>query len=92
MTEAIIREKNERFASVTLFAKLITNGLGINEKYTEHLLEKYKEELYQLRYNFRYESVDARWLKNRLQEEFERDRLMQRLEGMTAPDKDEDGR
>jgi predicted transcriptional regulator len=64
----------------------------VPDKYVDHLLEKYKEELYQLRYNFRYESVDARWLKNRLQEQFEQDRLMQRLEGMTAPDEDPDAR
>lgn len=70
---------------------MISTGLKVPDNYVNHLLEKYKEELYQLRYNFRYESVDARWLKNRLHEEFERDRLMQRLEAMTAPDEDVDG-
>ncbi len=91
LTEAIIRDKNEKYSSVALFARLIATGLGIPDEYLHHLLEKYREELYQLRYNFRYESADARRLKKRLEEEFERDRLMQRLEAMTVKDKDEDG-
>jgi hypothetical protein len=75
-----------------LFVRLIGHGLGVADNYLDLLLEKYKEELYQLRYNFKYESADARWLRKRLQEEFEQDRMFQRLEEMTVEDEDLEGR
>lgn len=86
LAEAIIREKNEKWTMVTLFARLISKGLGVDTEYVNFLLDKYKEELYQLRYNFKYKSVESRLLQKRLQEELEQDRMFQRLEAMSAPD------
>jgi hypothetical protein len=58
LSEVIIRERNAQYAMVSLFARLLGASAGLGQKTLGILLEEYREELYQLRYNPRYKSIN----------------------------------
>ena len=82
--EYIAREKHERFALVSLFATLVGKGLGISDKFLDLVLEDYREELYQLRYNSKYKTARKRHRDERMQKAKEQERLFRKLDAMTA--------
>jgi hypothetical protein len=86
--ETIIREKNEKFSLVTLFARLLGIIGKIDQNILNDSLEEYREELYQLKYNFRYRSIKDRRIQEKLREAKRTAKLMERLEQMTVTDED----
>ncbi len=91
VSEAILREKNEKFAMVSLFATLISAVGNLDNSVVDDLLEEYKEELYQLKYNFKYTRVRQRRITERVSKAAEEARLMKRLEAMTYKETTPDG-
>jgi len=86
--ETILREKNEKFAVVSMFARLIGAGLKVNDTAVDELLDEYKEELYQLRYNYKYETGKHRRVVQHVQKAAEQARQMRKLEQMTVTDQE----
>jgi hypothetical protein len=86
--ETILREKNEKFAIVSMFARLIGAGFNIKDAAIDELLEEYKEELYQLRYNYKYETSKHRRVVQHVQRAAEQARQMRKLEQMTVTDEE----
>ena len=86
--ETILREKNEKFAVVSLFARLLGVGMTIGDSAVDDLLDEYKEELYQLRYNYKYETSKKRRIILQVQKASEQARQMRRIEQMTVTDEE----
>jgi len=86
--ETILREKNEKFAVVSMFARLIGAGFNLKDSAVDELLDEYKEELYQLRYNYKYETSKHRRVIQHVQKAAEQARQMRRLEQMTVTDEE----
>lgn len=88
MTEAVIRERNAQMAFATAIVKMLALIGGIKHEATKEILEEYREELFQFRYNYRYETYSTKRIGDRLRKYLETDRMMQRLEAMTVKDSD----
>ena len=88
LSESILRERNERMAFITAIVKMLTLVGGVNPEAAQEILEDYREELYQFRYNYRYETYSTKLSTYRRQEQLETHRMMQRLEAMTVEDDD----
>lgn len=86
LSESIARERHVKFSEVSLFATLLGKGLGINDQYIELMLEGFREELYQLRYNSKYKTARRRFTDTRMKKAREQDRLFRKLDAMTAID------
>ena len=61
---------------------------GVKEPILDDLMEMYREELYQLKYNYKYETARTKRLKRRLSEMRDQSALMQRLDKMTVTDEE----
>jgi hypothetical protein len=86
--ESILREKNERFSAITLFARLLGAGFNLKDEAVDSLLEEYKEELYQLRYNYKYVTSNQKRISEHVKKAAEQARYMRRLEQMTVSDEE----
>lgn len=65
------------------------SGVGdLNSKYVDDILEEYKEELYQLRYNYKYEAVRTRRIREMLNDETRERKMMEKVDAMTVTDED----
>jgi hypothetical protein len=84
--ESILREKNEKFSLVSLLVRVISVGFGLKDDAVDGLLEEYKEELYQLRYNSKYKSSRQRRILDQVRKAAEQARMMRRVEQMTVTD------
>lgn len=74
------------FARLLVMASVV--GRGISAEIVSDLLEEYREELSQDRYNLGYESIAQRRAKQRIQEVMDRNRMMARLDSMTVTDEE----
>ena len=86
LAEVIIRERNGQFAMVSLFGRLLGAIAGIQPKLMTTLLEEYREELFQLRYNPRYRSISRTLAEEEMSKVAEETRLMRRVAAMTVSD------
>lgn len=84
--ESILREKNEKFSVVSLLVRVISAGFGLKDDSVDGLLEEYKEELYQLRYNSKYKSSKQRRILDQVRKAAEQARMMRKIEQMTVSD------
>jgi hypothetical protein len=67
----------------------LLSGVGdLNSKYVDDILEEYKEELYQLRYNYKYEAVRTRRIREMLNDETRERKMMEKVDAMTVTDED----
>ena len=82
-SELLMRERNEKFACVALFAKLLGEMGKVDVNVIGNLLEEYGEELYQLRYNLKYKNVHQRTISKIVAAKEERSRLMNKLDELT---------
>lgn len=90
LSEVIIRERNAQFAMVSLFGRLLGTIAGVDSKVLAMLLEEYREELFQLRYNPRYKSVSRAVAEEEMSKAAEETRMMRRVAAMTVTDADLD--
>ena len=88
LSETIRRERNEKYSLVNIIARLLGTMASVDEEIIDDLLEMYREELYQLKYNYKYETARAKRFKKRLNEMREQAALMSRLDKMTVTDED----
>ena len=88
LAESILRERNEKFTLVSLFVRMLGVIAGLKSKDIDDLLESYKEELYQFRYNFEYTTRRERRSAEEAAEAINIARMFKRLEAMTVEDKD----
>ena len=80
----------ERFAFarlLTRIASILVPGDGV-QKVMALALAEYGEELFQFRYNSRYETVAARALKNSLNVETAQKQILDKVAAMTVPDEE----
>jgi len=84
--ESILRDKNEKYAVVTLLVRVLAAGFNLKAEPVDNLLEEYKEELYQLRYNSKYKSSRQRRILDQVRKAAEQARMMRRIEQMTVSD------
>ena len=75
-------------AVVAAFMKMLALVGGIKNEVTDEILEEYREELFQFKYNYKYETHAAKVSMERIQKYLETDRMMQRLDDMTVEDDD----
>ena len=73
---------------VTAFVKMLALIGGIKNEASKEILEEYREELYQFKYNYRYETYSQKTSMDRLRKYLETDRMMSRLDAMTVKDED----
>jgi hypothetical protein len=75
-------------ALVSAFMKMLALIGGIDNKVTAEILEEYREELYQFKYNYKYETYATKVSIDRVRKYLETDRMMQRVDDMTVEDDD----
>ena len=75
-------------AMVTVIVRMLELVGNVDHKAVTQLLEEYKEELYQFRYNYKYETYSLRSARDRMRHMLETNRMMQRLDAMTVEDSD----
>jgi hypothetical protein len=73
---------------VTAFVKMLALIGGIKNEVSREILEEYREELFQFKYNYRYETYSKKVSIERLKKYLETDRMMNRLDAMTVKDRD----
>lgn len=88
VSNLMARERNEKMAFARLLVMASVVGRGISAEIVSDLLEEYREELSQDRYNLGYESIAQRRAKQRIQEVMDRNRMMARLDSMTVTDEE----
>jgi hypothetical protein len=88
LSEVIIRERNSQFAMVSLFGRLLGAIAGIDGKTLTMLLEEYREELFQLRYNPRYTTISKVMAEREVSKVAEETRLMRKVAALTVSDEE----
>jgi len=88
LSEVIIRERNAQFAMVSLFGRLLAAGAGVDGKTLTMLLEEYREELFQLRYNPRYTTISKVIAEREMSKVAEETRLMRKVAALTVSDEE----
>lgn len=73
---------------VTVFVKTLALVGGLKNEVIKELLEEYREELFQFKYNYRYETYATKTAMTRLKKYLETDRMMSRIDAMTVEDED----
>lgn len=88
VTALMIRERNEKIAFARLITQACTIGTGVSSERVDEILEEYREEVTQDRYNLGYETARQRRALRRSREALEMSRRMTRLEDMTVTDEE----
>lgn len=88
LSEAIVRERNAQFSVVALFARLLGAMAGVDPKMMHVLLEEYREELYQLRYNPKYRTISKVLVEQEMSKVAEETRLMRKVAALTVSDEE----
>ena len=88
LAESILRERNEKFTLVSLFIRVLGATGKLEDKVISDLLEEYKEELYQFRYNSKYKSIRERVVAREARKADEMARIMSKVDKMTVTDED----
>lgn len=83
-----MRERNSQFAVVSLFARLLGAMAGVQPKMMHILLEEYREELYQLRYNPKYRTISRVLVEEEMSKVAEETRLMRKVAALTVSDEE----
>lgn len=83
LAEGIQRERNEKFAFAQLLTTLVAS-LGVPMERIRPTLIEYGEELYQFRYNSRYESAARRIEEERLKREANDLEILAKVDAMTV--------
>lgn len=84
----MVRERNEKVAFARMVVQACTVGRGVSADVVEDILEEYREEVTQVRYNLGYETARQRRAIRRMREEQDMARRMARLEKMTVSDEE----
>jgi hypothetical protein len=90
LEEIHLREREERFTLVALFARILGLGLNMREDTLGAMLNTYRDELTQVRYTPAYAAYlrrrKAAVVSKKIRKQLDDDTLFKRLEGMTAPE------
>lgn len=86
LSEYITRERNEKYMTVVLFANLIGRLAGMSGDALEGLLETYREELFQFKYNYKYKTWAERQAGHAKKQGLEMRKVFDRLDSMTVSD------
>jgi len=86
VTALMVRERNEKIAFARLIVQACTIGRGVDVDVVDEIIEEYREEVSQDRYNLGYETARQRRAMRRMREAQEMTRRMTRLEKMTVTD------
>lgn len=84
----MLRERNEKIAFARLIVQACLGGRGINAEFLDDILEEYREEITQQRYNLGYQDSRQRKLVAKMRENLELSRRMEKVESMTVTDKE----
>jgi hypothetical protein len=82
------RERNEKIAFARLIVQACTVDRGVKPEYVDDILEEYREEITQERYNLGYQDSRQRKLLSKMRENLELSRRMAKVESMTVTDKE----
>lgn len=86
ITEGLKRKRREKVAFARMVTGLLAPVSGLTGEQAMTLLSDYVEELEQLTYNWKYETVGQQLKKQKQKQTNERDRLMERVNQMTVED------
>ena len=88
--EVFRRSQMERFAFARILTRLVSAIAPVEEveQIVGLALSEYGEELFQLRYNSRYESVALRKMRERLRLDTEYNRILQKVDELTVSDEE----
>lgn len=84
----MVRERNEKIAFAQMLVHACTVGRGVSDDIIVDILEEYREEVGQQRYNVGYETAKQRRAIRRAREAMDLTRRMSRLEAMTVTDEE----
>lgn len=84
LSEAIFRERSEKYAFAKMLVKLLGPMAGLNAEEQYLTLTEYAEELFQLRYNSKYVPVLRRRVQQIRNVHLEEERLLSKVAKMTV--------
>jgi len=82
----MMRERNEKIAFARMIVHACTVGRGINDDVIADIIEEYREEVTQERYNLGYESARQRRAVRRVREAMDLTNRMAKIDSMTVSD------
>ncbi len=86
LVEGFEREKAEKFAFAKYLSVFLEPMSGLKKEDTIKALADYGEELYQLKYNYNYESIRTRLDRVRTEHKLDDMRLLDKVSAMTVED------
>jgi len=84
LAEGIRREREEKIALVRLFTLLLADAHSLEAEKVGLLLTEYVEELYQYKYNYKYEPIRRRFDIKKIDEKLEDARILKKVAAMTV--------
>lgn len=88
LAEAIFRERYEKYTLVSLFARLLTASGAVKDEYVNLLLEDYREELFQLKYNSKYKTAIERKLTEMVRKKTSDSELLAKVSAFSSGSKE----
>jgi len=90
LQEVYRREREERFTTVELFARILSGGLGMRSDTLEAMLSAYKnvltQEYYTPDYTARQRLRRNQVVSKKVKKQLDDDALLKRLEGLNTPE------
>ena len=84
----MLRERNEKIAFGRMLVQACTAGRGVDSETVQEIVEEYREEVSQDRYNLGYKTARERRAVRRMRDAQEMARRMARLDSMTVSDEE----
>jgi hypothetical protein len=86
MVEAMRRERNEKVSFVRAIGGIVGKGLGLKRDEILPYVQDYAEEVFQLKYNYKYQKAEAQRIVEKLTQQSEDQRLLAKVARMTVED------
>ena len=84
ISEGILREKAEKCAFAKLLVDLVTLLGNIDIEKAKLMFSTFVEEVYQLKYNYKYEPLAVRVVTEKMRKDLEDRRILQKVAAMTV--------
>lgn len=87
IVEGVRRERSEKVAFAQFIAGFLGPMSGMEAKQASLLVADYAEEVFQFKYNYKYESMRMRVVEEKLAAQSEDMRILQKVAAMTVTEK-----
>lgn len=84
LSEGLRRERTEKVAFAKMVGSILGAGIGVEKDEIDTFVQEYAEEVFQLKYNYKYKSALARKLAEKVEQRVMEQQLLDRVNRMTV--------